>query len=83
MNSDQITQYINKCFKNIVDNKIKAFEQSVTRKYNFEKPCELKNPILCKHFIINAIDEFNNKLALKIKTLELILMKILANISSE
>ena len=83
MNSDQITEYINKCFKNIVDNKVKAFEQSVIKKYNFEQTYELKNPILCKHFIINAIDEFNNKLALKIKTLELILMKILANISSE
>ena len=83
MNSDQITEYINKCFKNIVDNKVKAFEQSVIKKYNFEQTYELKNPILCKHFIINAIDEFNNKLTLKIKTLELILMKILANISSE
>ena len=29
MDSDQINEYINKDFKNIADNKIKAFEQSV------------------------------------------------------
>ena len=31
MNSDQITKYIDTYFKNIVDNKIKAFEQSVIK----------------------------------------------------
>ena len=31
MNSDQITKYIDPYFKNIVDNKIKAFEQSVIK----------------------------------------------------
>ena len=38
MDSDQITEYINKDFKNIADNKIKAFEQSV-----------IKNTILKNH----------------------------------
>ena len=31
MNSDQITKYIDTYFKNIADNKIKAFEQSVIK----------------------------------------------------
>ena len=38
MDSDQITEYINKDFKNIAGNKIKAFEQSV-----------IKNTILKNH----------------------------------
>ena len=38
MDSDQITEYINKDFKNIADNKIKALEQSV-----------IKNTILKNH----------------------------------
>ena len=32
MTSDQITEYIDKCFKNTADNKIKAFEGSVIKK---------------------------------------------------
>ena len=67
MNSNEITKYINTHFKNIVDNKIKAFEQSVIKNYNFGKTYELKNSILHKHFIINTIEEFNNKLALENK----------------
>ena len=31
MNTDQTIKYINICFNNIVDNKIKAFEQSVIK----------------------------------------------------
>ena len=46
MNSDQIIKYTDTHFKNIVDNKIKAFEQSVIKYYNFEKTYKLKNPIL-------------------------------------
>ena len=61
MNSVQITKYINTHFENIFGNKIKTFEQSVTNNYNFEKTYELKNSILRKYFIINAIEEFNNK----------------------
>ena len=45
MNSDQIPKYIDTCFKNIVDNNIKAFEQSVIKNCKFEKTCKLKNPI--------------------------------------
>ena len=60
MNTDQTIKYINICFKNIVDNKIKAFERSSIKNYQLEKTYELKNPILRKHFIINAIEEFNN-----------------------
>ena len=56
MNSDQITKYIDK-----------AFEQSVIKNFNFEKTYKLKDPILFKHFIINAIGEFNNKFALENK----------------
>ena len=37
MDTDQTIKYINICFKNIVDNKIKVFEQSVIKNYNFEK----------------------------------------------
>ena len=70
MNSDQITKYIDTHFKNIVDDKIKAFEQSVIKNYNFEKTYKSKNPILRKHFIINAIEEFINILALENKNLK-------------
>ena len=67
MNTDQTIEYINTHFSNIVNNKIKPFEQSVIKNYNFEKTYELKNPVLCKHFIINAIEESNNKLTLENK----------------
>ena len=67
MSSVQITKYINTHFKNIVHNKIKAYEQSVIKNYNFEVRYELKNSILRKHFIINAIEEFNNKSTLENK----------------
>ena len=42
MNTNQTIEYINTHFNNIVNNKIKAFEQSVIKNYNFEKTCELK-----------------------------------------
>ena len=32
-----------------------------------KKTYELKNPLLCKHFIINAIEDFSNKLTLENK----------------
>ena len=32
-----------------------------------KKTYELKNPLLCKHFIINAIENFSNKLTLENK----------------
>ena len=67
MNSEEINKYIHTYFKNIFDNKIKAFEQSVLKKYNFENTHELNNPILRKLFMINATEEFNNKLALENK----------------
>ena len=60
MNQEEIIKYVNSHFKNIVDDKVKVFEQSVIKNYNFEKTYELKNPILRKYFIINAIEEFNN-----------------------
>ena len=58
MNVDQIIKYINTYFKNIVNNKVKASEQSVIKNYNLEKTYELKNPVLRKHFITNTIEEF-------------------------
>ena len=67
MNVDQIIKYINTYFKNIVNNKVKAFEQSVIKNYNLEKTYELKNPVLRKHFITNTIEEFKQELALKNK----------------
>ena len=60
MNQEEIIKYVNSHFKNIVDDKVKVFEQSVIKNYNFEKTYELKNSILRKYFIINAIEEFNN-----------------------
>ena len=53
--------------KTFLIKKIKALEQSVIKNHDFEKTYKLKNPILCKHFIINAIEKFNNKLALENK----------------
>ena len=67
MNQEEIIKYINTHFKNIIDDKIKPFEQSAIKNSNFEKTYKLKNPILRKHFIINAIEEFNNKLTLENK----------------
>ena len=67
MDADKNIKYINNRFKNIVDKNIKAFEQSIIKNYNFEKTYKLKNPILCKHFIVNAIEEFNNILTLENK----------------
>ena len=46
MNLDKIIKYINTHFKNIVDDKIKAFEQSAIKDYNFEKTYKLKNSII-------------------------------------
>ena len=60
MNTVQSIKYIDTHFNNIVNNKVKAFEQSVIKNYNFEKTYELRNPVLRKHFLINAIEEFNN-----------------------
>ena len=62
-----ITEYINTHFKNIVDNKVNAFEKPIIKNYNFEKTYKLKNPILQKHFIINANEEFNNNSTLENK----------------
>ena len=67
MDADKNIKYLNNCFKNIVDKNIKSFEQSIIKNYNFEKTYKLKNPILCKHFIVNAIEEFNNILTLENK----------------
>ena len=67
MDADKNIKYINNRFKNIVDKNIKAFEQSIIKNYNFEKTYKLKNPILRKHFIVNAIREFNNILTLENK----------------
>ena len=67
MDADKNIKYLNNRFKNIVDKNIKAFEQSIIKNYNFEKTYKLKNPILCKHFIVNAIEEFNNILTLENK----------------
>ena len=67
MDADKNIKYINNRFKNIVDKNIKSFEQSIIKNYNFEKTYKLKNPILCKHFIVNAIEEFNNILTLENK----------------
>ena len=67
MNQEEIIKYINTHFKNIIDDKIKPFEQSAIKNSNFEKTYKLKNLIIDKHFIINAIEEFNNKLTLENK----------------
>ena len=67
MNTDQSIKYINTHFNNIVNNKFKAFEQSVVKNCNFEKTYEIKNPLLRKHFIINAIEDVN-KLTLENQT---------------
>ena len=45
MNTNQTIEYINTHFNNIVNNKIKAFEQSVIKNYNFEKTYEPKKTL--------------------------------------
>ena len=37
MNTSQTIEYINTHFNNIVNNKFKTFQQSITKRYNFEK----------------------------------------------
>ena len=37
MNTAQSIKYINTHFNNILNNKVKAFEQSVIKNFNFEK----------------------------------------------
>ena len=47
MNRNQTSKYIKTHFNNIVNNKIKNFEQSVIKKIiTWKKTYELKNPIL-------------------------------------
>ena len=45
MNTNQTIEYINTHCNNIVNNKIKAFEQSVIKNYNFEKTYEPKKTL--------------------------------------
>ena len=37
MDTDKTIKYINICFENIVDNKIRAFELSEIKNFNYEK----------------------------------------------
>ena len=64
MNTNQTIKYIDTHFNNIKNNRIKIIKQSVIKDCNLEKTYELKKTILYKHFIINAIEEFRNKLEL-------------------
>ena len=83
MNTNQTIKYIDTHFNNIESNRIKIIEQSVIKDYNLEKTYELKKPILHKHFIINAIEEFKNKLELGNKKFRVDFDEIHTNISSD
>ena len=45
MNTVQSIKYIDTHFNNILNNKVKAFEQSVIKNYNFEKTYEPKKTL--------------------------------------
>ena len=61
MNHEEVLKYIKNNFQNMLDDKIKSFENSV--KNNLKKPFKLKNPILHEYCIINTIEEFNRLLS--------------------
>ena len=61
MNHEEVIKYIKNNFKNMLDDKIKSFENSVRN--NLKKPFKLKNPILHEYCIINTIEEFNRLLS--------------------
>ena len=61
MNHEEVIKYIKNNFKNILDDKIKSFENSVRN--NLKKPFKLKSPILHEYCIINTIEEFNRLLS--------------------
>ena len=63
MNHKEIIKYIKTNFKNMLDEKIKSFEQSL--KNNLKKQYKLKNPILHEYCIINTIEEFNKLLSIE------------------
>ena len=61
MNHNDVIKYIKSHFKNMLEDKIKSFEQSI--RSNIKKQYKLKNPILHEYCIINSIEEFNKLLA--------------------
>ena len=61
MNHEEVIKYIKNNFKNMLDDKIKSFENSVRN--NLKKPFKLKSPILHEYCIINTIEEFNRLLS--------------------
>ena len=61
MNHEEVIKYIKNNFQNMLDDKIKSFENSVRN--NLKKPFKLKNPILHEYCIINTIEEFNRLLS--------------------
>ena len=61
MNHEEVLKYIKNNFQNMLDDKIKSFENSVRN--NLKKPFKLKNPILHEYCIINTIEEFNRLLS--------------------
>ena len=63
MNHSDVIKHIKSQFKNMLNDKIKSMEQSITN--NLKKQYKLKNPILHKHCIIDSIEEFNKLLAIE------------------
>ena len=63
MNHSDVIKYIKSQFKNMLNDKIKSMEKSITN--NLKKQYKLKNPILHKHCIIDSIEEFNELLAIE------------------
>ena len=61
MNHEEVIKYIKNNFQNMLDDKIKSFENSVRN--NLKKPFKLKNPVLHEYCIINTIEEFNRLLS--------------------
>ena len=61
MNHEEVIKYIKNNFENMLDDKIRSFENSVRN--NLKKPFKLKSPILHEYCIINTIEEFNRLLS--------------------
>ena len=48
--------------ENFTNNKTKEYEEIIIKKYNFKGTYTLKSPILCRYFLIKAIEEINKAL---------------------
>ena len=67
-------------YQNSMINKVNKFQQSVIKNNKFNDSYELNNLIIHRQLLIKTFEEINKELKKITDNLELILMKMLANI---